>query len=81
MPGPKRVVIYLGLSKGVPSISPEQFIHKQIRLQGSKVLPPWAVVEMMNFLQESNFSFAQLIRERIPIQRAAEAFEKFESGL
>ena len=78
---PKGVVIYLGLSKGVPSISPEQFIHKQIRLQGSKVLPSWAAVEMMNFMQESNFSFAQFIRERIPIQRAAEAFEKFESGL
>ena len=59
---PKGVVIYLGLSKGVPSISPEQFIHKQIRLQDSKILPSWAAVEMMNFMQEISFSFEQLIR-------------------
>ena len=78
---PKGIAIYLGLSKGVPSISPEQFIHKQIRLQGSKVLPSWAAVEMMNFMQESNFSFEQLIREKIPLHRAAEAFEMFESGM
>ena len=77
----KGVVIYLGLSKGVPSISPEQFIHKQIRLQGSKVLPSWAAVEMMNFMQQSNFSFEQLIREKIPLHRASEAFEMFESGM
>ena len=36
---------------------------------------------MMNFMQERNFSFEQLIRERIPLQRVAVDFEKFESGL
>ena len=36
---------------------------------------------MINFMQERNFSFEQLIRERIPFQRAAVDFEKFESGL
>jgi Zn-dependent alcohol dehydrogenase len=36
---------------------------------------------MMNFMQESNFSFEQLIREKIPLHRAAEAFEMFESGM
>ena len=36
---------------------------------------------MMNFMQERNFFFGQLIRERIPLQRAAVDFEKFESGL
>ena len=36
---------------------------------------------MMNFMQERNFSFEQLIREKIPLQRAAVDFEKFESGL
>ena len=36
---------------------------------------------MMNFMQERNFSFEQLIRERILLQRAAVDFEKFEGGL
>ena len=36
---------------------------------------------MMKFMQERNYSFEQLIRERIPLQIAGVAFEKFESGL
>ena len=36
---PKRVVIYLGLSEGVPSIFAEQFIHKQISLRAQKSYP------------------------------------------
>ena len=36
---PKGVVIYLGLSEGVPSIFAEQFIHKQISLWAQKSYP------------------------------------------
>ena len=32
-------------------------------------------------MQERNFSFEQLNRERTPLQLAGVAFEKFESGL
>ena len=36
---------------------------------------------MMKFMQERNYSFEQLIRERIPPQIAGVAFEKFENKL
>ena len=64
---PKGRAVYLGLSKGKPSISPEQFIHKQITIIGSKVLPSCLALEMMEFAM--SFSIKHLSIRVIVVAR------------
>ena len=77
---PKGRAVYLGLSKGKPSISPEQFIHKQITIIGSKVLPSCLALEMMEFLNNKKLSFERIVKYKFKLGDAHEAFDMFEKG-
>lgn len=77
----KGKVVYVGLSKGKPSISPENIIHREIQLIGSKVLAGKYVSELMRFMQERKLRFEALVAEKRPLDAGPQAFADFEKGM
>jgi threonine dehydrogenase-like Zn-dependent dehydrogenase len=77
---PQGKVAFLGMGKGGKSISPEQFMHKQAILIGSKVMPGNLYWEMTRFLIEQKIRFESLITHRATLDEGPAAFKKFDSG-
>lgn len=71
---------FVGLSRGAKSISPEQFIHKEITLFGSKVLPSPLIWEMTRFMVERNVRFEPIVTHRLPLSDAPQGFARFDAG-
>ena len=63
-----------------PSISASSLIGKQLTLYGSFVLPIWMVEDMTRFMVNHDLNLEKAVTHRFPIDKAAEAFELFESG-
>ena len=77
---PKGRAVYVGLGDSVPSISPEFFIHRELTLLGSKVLPGTAVPELCRFLIDTGCRFEPLVTHAYPLGEAPRAFREFDSG-
>jgi (R,R)-butanediol dehydrogenase / meso-butanediol dehydrogenase / diacetyl reductase len=75
------IVVYVGLSSGAPSISPESLIHREIRVAGSKVLAGRLVPDMLRFLAETRVSFECLVTEEHPLEKGPEALARFDQGI
>jgi threonine dehydrogenase-like Zn-dependent dehydrogenase len=75
------IVVYVGLSSGAAAISPENLIHREIRVTGSKVLAGRLVPDMMRFLSETRVSFECLVTEEHPLDHGAQALALFDSGV
>jgi threonine dehydrogenase-like Zn-dependent dehydrogenase len=71
---------FVGLGKGAKSISPEQFIHKEITLLGSKVLPGPLIWEMTRFMVERNVRFEPIVTHRVSLAEGPQAFARFDAG-
>jgi len=78
---PRGLAVYVGLSNGLPTISPEQIIHKQISMRGSKVLSSAMAIEMMNFMVNNKFTFEKLVINKFQLEDAPEAFDMFDKGM
>ncbi len=78
--GIRRRAVYVGLSKGKPTISPELFIHKEISLFGTKVLPGTFVPEISRFLLETSTGLDRVVSRRYSLDEAPRAFQEFNAG-
>jgi threonine dehydrogenase-like Zn-dependent dehydrogenase len=78
---PKGTVAYIGLNSGIKSISPEQFIHKQATLIGSKVMPSNLILSFFNFISEKNIKFESLVTHKLALADGPKAFSLFDSGI
>ena len=77
---PKGKVAFVGLGAGAKSISPEQFLHKEAVLYGSKVLPSGLYWEMTRFMISRGVRFEPLVRGRYRLDDGPEAFARFDAG-
>jgi propanol-preferring alcohol dehydrogenase len=77
---PHGKVAFVGLGKGAASISPEQFIHKEATLIGSKVLSSPLIWEMTQFMVERNVRFEPIVTHRVPLAQGPQAFAQFDAG-
>ncbi len=77
---PHGKVSFVGLGKGAKSISPDQFIHKEATLLGSKVLSSPLIWEMTRFMIERNVRFDPIVTHRVPLDQSPQAFAQFDAG-
>ncbi|MGC9347710.1 MAG: zinc-binding dehydrogenase [Anaerolineae bacterium] len=77
---PRGKVAFVGLGKGKKSISPEQFIHKQAVLYGSKVMPVSMYEEMVRFMLRQGVRFEPIVTHRLPLEEGPNAFAAFDAG-
>ena len=70
----------MGLSDGRKSISPEQFLHKEATLIGSKVLSAPLYWELTRFMIERNVRFEPIVTQRMALADGPEAFARFDAG-
>ena len=77
---PRGTIAFVGLSSGLKSISPEQFIHKQATLIGSKVMPSNLYWRFINFILEKNIKFESLVTHKFKLSEGPKAFSLFDSG-
>jgi threonine dehydrogenase-like Zn-dependent dehydrogenase len=73
-------VAFVVLSKGAKSISPEQFLHKQAILYGSKVMPGSMYWEMTRFMIDRDVRFEPIVTHRVPLNEGPSAFARFDAG-
>ena len=73
-------IVFIGLSKGKKSINPEQFLHKQAILIGSKVMPGNLYWEMTRFLIDKKIRFESLVTHSNSLVDGPAAFKKFNEG-
>lgn len=78
--GPRGRVAFVGLGRGKKSISPEQFLHKQAVLFGSKVMPSSLYGEMTRFLIDLNIRFEAMVSHRVALDEGPPAFAQFDAG-
>jgi propanol-preferring alcohol dehydrogenase len=77
---PRGKAAFVGLGKGKKSISPEQFLHKQAILFGSKVMPSGTYWEMTRFMIERNIRFERMVTHRVALENGPDAFAQFDAG-
>ena len=80
---PRGKAAYVGLqdtSRGVPCIHPEEFLHLEKSLYGSKVLPKMHYDEMIDFMIEYDLHFDTIVTNRISLDEAPEALAAFDAG-
>jgi propanol-preferring alcohol dehydrogenase len=77
---PRGKAAFVGLGKGQKSINPEQFMHKEATLFGSKVMPSGTYGEMTRFMVEKNVRFETIVTHRVALQHGADAFARFDAG-
>ena len=77
---PHGKAAFVGLGKGQKSISPEQFLHKEAVLFGSKVMPTGMYWEMTRFLLEQDVRFEPIVTHRVTLDQAPAAFASFDNG-
>jgi len=77
---PQGKIVFIGLSKGKKSINPEQFLHKQAILIGSKVMPGNLYWEMTRFLIDKKIRFESLVTHYNSLVDGPAAFKKFNEG-
>ncbi len=77
---PQGKVVFIGLSKGEKSINPEQFIHKQATLIGSKVMPGNLYWEMTRFMIDKKIRFESLVTHSNLLVDGPFSFKKFNEG-
>ena len=77
---PQGKVVFIGLSKGKKSINPEQFIHKQAILIGSKVMPGNLYWEMTRFMINKKIRFESIVTHSNSLVDGPVAFKKFNEG-
>ena len=77
---PQGKIVFIGLSKGEKSINPEQFIHKQAILIGSKVMPGNLYWEMTRFMIDKKIRFESLVTHSNSLVDGPVAFKKFNEG-
>ena len=62
------------------SINVGALVGKQLKIEGSFVLPIWMVPEMAAFMVRHKLPFDKMVTHRFPIEQAEEAFKLFDSG-
>ena len=77
---PQGKIVFIGLSKGKKSINPEQFIHKQAILIGSKVMPGNLYWEMTRFMINKKIRFESIVTHSNSLVDGPIAFKKFNEG-
>ncbi len=77
---PKGKAAFVGLSDGRKSISPEQFLHKEATLIGSKVLSAPLYWELTRFMIERNVRFEPIVTQRMALADGPAAFARFDAG-
>jgi len=77
---PQGKIVFIGLSKGEKSINPEQFIHKQAILIGSKVMPGNLYWEMTRFMINKKIRFESIVTHSNSLVDGPVAFKKFNEG-
>ena len=77
---PRGKAAFVGLSRGQKSISPEQFLHKEAVLYGSKVMPSGVYWEMTRFMIERGLRFERMVTHYAPLERGADALAQFDAG-
>ena len=79
--GNKGRAVFVGVNpKAEKAIAPQQFIHREIALFGSKVLPLSLVPEMMRFMASHDLHFDPVVSQRIGLEEAPEALARFNAG-
>ncbi len=77
---PRGGAVFVGINTAKKSINPEQFIHKEITLFGSKVLPISRLPALSRLMEEKDIHFDAIVSNRIPLEEAPEAFSRFNNG-
>lgn len=72
--------VFVGLSDGAPTVSPEMIIHRELTLLGSKVLPGPDIFELCRFLGETGTHFDSLVTHGYPLSDGPRAFREFDAG-
>ena len=78
--GQRGRAVFVGLSDGLPTISPEMIIHRELTLLGSKVLPGPEVLSLCRFLGETEIHFDSLVTHAYPLSEGPRAFKEFDDG-
>jgi propanol-preferring alcohol dehydrogenase len=76
----RGTAVYVGLSSGDPTISPELFLHDQKTLRGSKVLPTSDYPKLIDLMMDTGLRFEPLVTHRYALRDAQEAFRRFSAG-
>ena len=79
--GNKGRAVFVGVNPtGAKAIAPEQIIHREITLYGSKVLPSPLVAELMRFMLAHELHFDSLVTNRVSLEQSPQALADFDSG-
>ncbi len=73
-------IAYVGFGSGAPSISPAQFIEKQLTLMGSFVFPIDAYERVLDFVQRQDVPLEATITDTVSLTDAPEILPAFDRG-
>ena len=72
--------VFVGFGAREKSISPAQFIGRQLTLMGSFVMPIHMYWDLADLILEHQLPLERMVTHRFSIEQAPEAFEVFDSG-
>lgn len=73
-------VCFVGFGATQPTLSPSQFIEKQLTLFGSFVFPIDCYEEMLRFVQGHDIAIEETVTHRVSLDDAPELFPAFDRG-
>ena len=71
---------FVGFGSGTPSITPSEYIVKELKLMGSFVFPVDAYFRIMEFVRRFNIPLEATITHTVPLIDAPEIFPAFDRG-
>jgi threonine dehydrogenase-like Zn-dependent dehydrogenase len=73
-------VAFVGFGSGAPSVTPAEFIVKQLSLMGSFVFPIDHYFPILDFVRERKIPLEATITHSVPLADAAEILPAFDRG-
>lgn len=73
-------VAFVGFGSGAPSITPAEFIGKQLDLMGSFVFPIDAYFRILDFVRRQGVPLEKTITHTVPLAEAPEILPAFDRG-
>lgn len=73
-------IAFVGFGSGTPSITPAEFIVKQLRLMGSFVFPIDHYFRILEFVRDKKVPLERIITHTVPLPEAPEILGAFDRG-